>query len=298
MSQSLELNFRAATAADYESVAALSPSGLEQWQWHAWLDDPGCVPMVAQRGAALIGAAVLVELSAVEWWIEGMRVDPRLRGHGVEQIMLAGLVETFREYGQGYLRFLVASDDEGLSSAARVHAMRHVASYGEMRAAAVDAPFESMKLLKEGNLQMADRFIRNSPLYRSNAYAEQGGRMVFMTTERLREYFSLPKLLQVLGWRHENRLAGLAVVSLLNHEHPLHIHYLSAPDDTSLSAMLTALRGLAAYRGQTSVFWTMPMNIGLEPAVERSGASIYAEPGKWLFELPVSAIIRNPMEQT
>lgn len=84
-----ELTFRRVTAADrpaLEAIAAQTWDGNDYLMdvFEAWIADPegmfyaGCLP-----DGRLAGAAKLTRFGSGEWWLEGIRVDPKLRGQGI-----------------------------------------------------------------------------------------------------------------------------------------------------------------------------------------------------------------------
>ncbi|PJF30444.1 MAG: hypothetical protein CUN51_07945 [Candidatus Thermofonsia Clade 1 bacterium] len=84
-----ELTFRPVTAADrevLEAIAAQTWGGNDYLMdvFEAWIADSegmfyaGCLP-----DGRLAGAAKLTRFGAGEWWLEGIRVDPTLRGQGI-----------------------------------------------------------------------------------------------------------------------------------------------------------------------------------------------------------------------
>lgn len=84
-----DLTFRPVTTADraaLEAIAAQTWDGNDYLMdvFEAWIDDPegmfyaGCLP-----DGRLAGAAKLTRFGVGEWWLEGIRVDPTLRGQGI-----------------------------------------------------------------------------------------------------------------------------------------------------------------------------------------------------------------------
>lgn len=301
-----DLTFRAGTLEDFEGVSALADAetgegALEQAAWAGWLDSEGSFPVVALRGEQVIGAANVRKLSPAEYWAEGLYVAANLRGVGVEQVVMAGVVEQFKQNGEGFLRMLIRRSSGVLQQAAGVLGLRHVASYIHVASTPQDVPFDALKLLQSRNHGMVWPYLRNSPLYRSNGYAEMDYTLHFLTGNRLQWYLDDP-VVEVAGWRSQNRLAGLTITMPYFDEAgepiegaPLHVAYINAPDDTTLTRILVALRGLAAFRGNSLVRWAMPMRIGLEAPAEMAGFVVQdSADERMLYELPITATIQVP----
>ncbi len=305
-SRNTNLAFRAGILADYEGVSALADAGtgsgvLAQATWAGWVDSEDSFPVVALRGEHVIGAANVRKLGPAEYWAEGLYVAANLRGVGVEQVVMAGVVEQFKQNGEGFLRMLIRRSSAVLQQAAGVLRLRHVASYIHVVSTPEEAPFDALKLLQSRNHGMVWPYLRNSPSYRSNGYAESEHTLYFMTSDRLQWYLDDPAV-EVAGWRNQNRLAGLAITMPYFGEDgepiegaPLHVTYINAPDDTTLTRILIALRGLAAFRGNDLVRWAMPMRIGLEGPVEMAGFVVPdSDDERMLYELPITATIQVP----
>ncbi len=106
-----ELTFRRVTQADRAALAAIA---AQTWDgndylmdvFEAWIADPegmfyaGCLP-----DGRLAGAAKLTRFDAGEWWLEGIRVDPMLRGQGIGRAIHA--------YGVALAEALHAASGEG-----------------------------------------------------------------------------------------------------------------------------------------------------------------------------------------
>jgi hypothetical protein len=165
-----------------------------------------------------------------------------------------------------------------------------------MAADAEPGRIHGFKLMEPHNLDMVWNYLRYSPMYRVNTFAEQLWTLYYLTRDRLAEYLA-SEAVQVIGWRHMGQLHGMGIVFLqpppgraLDGD-TLHVGYLDAPDDTTLNSMLKALRALAAARGLQRVRWKMPTGLGLDRAAEDAGfADEWDHEGfMWLYELPLRA---------
>jgi GNAT superfamily N-acetyltransferase len=74
--------------------------------WAEWLADPYGVLAVAELDGRAAGCGKLSRLSAGEWWLEGLRVDPALEGRGVASRLFEFLLETWELAGDGPIRLV------------------------------------------------------------------------------------------------------------------------------------------------------------------------------------------------
>jgi hypothetical protein len=160
--------------------------------------------------------------------------------------------------------------------------------------------FSSMLRLRGPMLEMTARYLANSPMNRVNRYVEHRWTLYYLTTERLRSYLSREDV-EVAGWRTpDGQLGGIAIllpeysdIRPFEREDPddvgrLRIGYLDAVDDTTLTQMGLALRGLAATRECEQVVWKMPLAVGLERLMAILGFEREYDVDVWLFELPLN----------
>jgi hypothetical protein len=137
-------------------------------------------------------------------------------------------------------------------------------------------------------------------MHRVNKFTEHYQIMYNLTRDRLEAYLADPAV-QVIGWRQFDQLLGLAILFIEppidkpNPPNALYIGYLDAPDDTTLIAMLTALRGLGARRELDKIVWKMPLGVGLEAPLRQEPELERVSPQDLqLFERPFSRIVQQP----
>ena len=74
--------------------------------WHHWYNDPHGILVTAEYQGHAIGCAKLSLLDTGQWWLEGIRVDPKHQGLKVGSKMHSYLTEWWVEHGDGALRLL------------------------------------------------------------------------------------------------------------------------------------------------------------------------------------------------
>lgn len=286
-----------------EDWAGVEPIVAQTWDgddyiaqplWQQWASDNQGHLVVAEKEGQIVGLCKLSNLGPAEWWLEGARVDPTLQQQGIGQQMTDHLLRWFRRYGTGILRLSTYSENEASQKLIGNFGFRHILSLRKVAAPAITEDFRNFKLLQRQNIDLVRGYLRRSPLRRVNRFIEHYWKLYFLTDERLEEHLDRPDI-QVLGWRQDGMLSGLAVVMLAppigrepNGE-VLHMGFIDALDDTTLRAMLLGLRGLAAHRGLNQVEWKMPASVGLERAVEGTGFEPQWDGTMNLYELPLRA---------
>lgn len=104
------------------------PKVLDQW----FADDSGIFSvMVYQDEVVALGK--LSHLDEGEWWLEGLRVSPSMRGRGAARIMHHYMVAQARQHADGVVRFSTAASNQAVAKLATETGFQLMASY---------APFE------------------------------------------------------------------------------------------------------------------------------------------------------------
>lgn len=300
----LSIELRPGTSADWAGVEALvaqiweGEDYIAQPVWRQWADDREGHLVVAEREGQIVGLCKLSYLGPAEWWLEGARVDPALQRQGVAREMTDHLLRWFRRHGTGILRLSTYSGNEASRGLVRSFGFRHILSLRQVATTAIPEDYGNFKLLQQQNLDLVRGYLRRSPLRRVNRFVEHFWKLYFLTDDRLAEDLARPDV-QVLGWRQDGALCGIAIVMLAPpagrepDRDVMHMGYIDALDDTTLRAMLLGLRGLAAHRNYARIEWKMPAGVGLERAVEGTGFEPQWDGTLNLYELPLRASLEG-----
>ncbi len=114
MKDPLPVTCRTASAEDTADMLALTKTIWEGDDyvpevWDEWLADPHGRLVVAEHEGKVIGLGKLSRLSGLDWWLQGLRVDPAYEGHGVASQIHAEIVTTWERMGNGSLRLLTSA---------------------------------------------------------------------------------------------------------------------------------------------------------------------------------------------
>lgn len=130
------LGIRLATPADREAVLAFTTATWDGWDyiaevWDDWVADqvgaflvgtaepaPDGAPPRDRDGVALAPGQIvaithLQVLSPTETWVEGIRVDPRVRGMDIATDLQAGVLRAARERGATVIRYITGEVNAG-----------------------------------------------------------------------------------------------------------------------------------------------------------------------------------------
>ncbi len=290
--------FRNGTPDDWPTIAeivAKTPGWgnyLNADVWQDWIADTNAGPIVMEHAGKVIAFSRLSKLGEAEWWLEEPRTILEHQAQTVFQSLVTYMVERFRQHGDGLLRFTTSNKNSALIKVASELGFRHRISYVPMEASAQPNDFHNFKLLQAQNDEMIWQYLRRSPMYRINHFVEGNQTLCYLTPDRLVEYLATSRV-HVVGWRQFEQLHGLAILLLdpvegsREAENVLRLGYLDAPDDTTLRAMLLALRGLAVARDHERLAWKMPLGVGLERPVADTELQRTWDGELQLFELPL-----------
>ena len=81
-----------------------------KYVWHEWLDDPQGLLATAQYGSHAVGIAKVTLLSAGQWWLEGLRVDPKFQGLRIGSHLHDYMDRWWLRHGDGILRLMTSSE--------------------------------------------------------------------------------------------------------------------------------------------------------------------------------------------
>jgi len=78
------------------------------WDW--WFSDLHGGLFVAEYAGRAIGMGKLTRISSGNWWMQGLRVDPRFQNKAIGSLLNDFLVQDWLERGEGTVRFLTSAE--------------------------------------------------------------------------------------------------------------------------------------------------------------------------------------------
>jgi len=276
------VEFRPAEVTDWPYVQRIVEATWEgddyltEELWNLWVSDAQGYLAIGTIAGRVVVLGRITRIGPSEWWLEGLRVHPKGQGQGLGTALTAHLINWFKLNGDGLLRASVFSTNEPSRRLVERQGFRQIVSYRRMQAEPTSTEYHGFKLLEPQNIDLVDGYLKRSPMFRVNHFAEHYWHLEYLTRERLVQYL-MDDSVEVLGWRSGDQLAGLVIIfqqappGRQNHPGEMDVGYLDAGDDTTVRSMVQALRGLAAARGDHLVLWKMPTGMGLDKAVGEVG---------------------------
>src|SRR5438128_3684314 len=215
-----QIEIRPARSEDREAVLAFC---VETWEWgdyiehvwDEWLQDPQGKLFVATVDGQPVGVAHIRMLNKTEAWLEGMRVDPAFRRHGIAAALFdMQLAEAIRR-GASIARLITESTNAGSLRLLEQASMHRVGEFAPYQALPATTPSKRQYGLEAPTLATAvdlDDIINflnvsnNFPAVGGLYY--QGFTAYSITRELLTEKVAAQQIYILRRW---DRLDGLAI---------------------------------------------------------------------------------------
>jgi N-acetylglutamate synthase-like GNAT family acetyltransferase len=235
--------------------------------WDAWLHNEHGALLVATSDGRPIGIGNLRMLNETDAWLEGLRVAPNERAHGVGTSLNMALQEEAMRRGATTARLVTASDNTAsLRIMPHVH-MRQVGGFAPFRATpiALNAPTavpdessERTQLATEADLDEIIDYLNASNIFPAVGGFYYVGFTAYVISDTLLETHIANQHVYLL--RRWNRLDGLAIAELRQeHDGPrLSIGYIDGMTIESISLIAYDLRRHATSLGATSIYVYAP----------------------------------------
>ena len=233
-----------------------------QYVWEDWLLDGRGLLAVAEYGRHAVALGKLSYVVANQWWLEGLRVDPKYQGLKLSSRMFEYLDAWWQQNAGGAIRLMTNSER------VQVHHLCARLGYdkiGEVKAYVATAleGAHGFRQVPESGVDDALRFA-SAHLGYCFGLADLGWKFVAPDRSVLEEMVRHGRLWQsgrgLVGfWEDEDdgqRTMGLAF---------------AACEPGSLTALLNDIRRLAGELGYSSVLWHAPVDEGVLEAAEKAG---------------------------
>jgi GNAT superfamily N-acetyltransferase len=263
-----QLEVRRAREEDREAVLAFCDQTWEwgdyiAYVWDEWLHAENGVLLVATMDGQPVGIANLRMLTASEAWLEGMRVDPAHRQHGVANALFeAQVAEALRRHALTARLITESTNTAAIHLIERNH-LRCVNAYAQFRASPLTTTTKRQYGLVTPSLAtLADRDDIIDYLNVSNIFPATGGLynasfMAYSITAALIEQKIAAQQIYLL--RRWDRLDGLAMLEPRNfrEEKWLAIGYIDGTTE-SISLLAYALRKMHPDSGLDAISANIP----------------------------------------
>lgn len=263
-----QIEIRPARPEDREAVLAFC---VETWEWgdyieyvwDEWLQDPQGKLFVATIDDQPVGVAHIQMLNKTEAWLEGMRVDPAFRRHGIASALFdAQLAEAIRR-GATTARLITESTNAGSFRLLERASMHRVGEFAPYQALPATTPskrqygLETPTLATASDLDDIINFLNvsnNFPVVGGLYY--RGFTAYSITRELLTEKVAAQQIYILRRW---DRLDGLAIAEPREGHRGRHL-FIGYIDGTteSISLIAYALRQKLPDLGLESVSASVP----------------------------------------
>lgn len=290
-----EILIRPASVADKATVVEFTQHTWEHGDYipevyDAWLVDPRGPLLVAEEEGKVIAISKVTFLGPQQAWLEGLRVHPEHRRHGVARRFLAHQLAVAREKGARVVRLATAWNNYPIHKIAAEQGMCHVATFVPFIAEAEVGPIRA-RVLSPADLDAAWAFVLASDTYRHSVRLyDQGWAWKELDKETVAE--GLQKG-DVAGWHKEmddDLLAGLALLSYDWYDRDaLRISWVGG-DLAETTEFARDVRRVATVRGLQKVHTMLPDLPALRAAFTAAGYKPPSEDeffGLWIFEMPL-----------
>jgi len=282
------LLIRPARADDRDTVLAFS---RQTWSWGDYLEHVWDDWLAASDGRLLVGEVdgrpIAVGRGRLvapgQGWLEGLRVDPRVRRSGVGGAMTEATLGAARELGATVVRFATRADAYPVHRIAERLGFVKVASYSDVGASALEGDGPQPVALDASEEERVWDLLSAMvipPITWRSWHCRTLDRDEVARRVAAGEVYALPDDLSVTG------LAAASFAVAEAEDRALVVDTATARDAQHLSALGLGLRRLAAARSLARVEFRAPETELLLRALATAG---YASPGEgdvpfWVFE--------------
>lgn len=251
-----------------------------QYVWDEWLADPEGLLAVAEYGGHCVGLAKISRSAPGQWWLQGLRVDPKFQDLKIGSHLHRYIDEWWLEYGDGVARLMTSS------KRVKVHHMCEKLGYTknlevkELEARQLDEACSKFQPVRADQIPAALDSALNSPvLALGRGLFDRGWDALQLTGDILA---SIQQQGMAFWWRDG---AGILLAWDDDNEDGKVLGLgLPACPMESLPELLLDARRLAAQQGRVGVFWIAPLQPEILSAAEAAGYEHHAEHSGYLYE--------------
>ncbi len=234
-----------------------------KYVWDEWLADPRGLLAVAEYAGHAVALGKASYITEGQWWLEGLRVDPKFQGQKIASHMFQYLEDWWKEHAGGTCRLMTSSER------VQVHHMCARMGWdkiGDVRAyvaPALAGEPHDFRQVPTSEVDNALSFV-SAHLEYCGGLTDFGWRFARPDRLLLDEQCRAARLWwrgdSVIGcWDDEDdgkRVMGLAF---------------AACDIGAITTVLSGVRRLAAEQGFSSVLWHAPVHDDVLAAAEKAG---------------------------
>ena len=276
-----ETEIRPARAEDREAVLAFCAHTWEwgdyiEYVWDEWLHDPQGMLFVATIDNQPVAVSHLRMLNKTDAWLEGMRVDPALRQHGLAKALNVAMMAEAKRRGATNARLIAESTNAAAITLSERGFFRQIGAYALYRAIPEAVSMKQQYGLEKPQLATQDDIDDIiGYLNTSNIFPAIGGLYYhsFIAYTITNDFLEAKvQASQVYVLRRWNRLDGLAIAEshMIRRGSQLSVGYIDGTTE-SISLIAYALRQQIVGMGLESVNAYVPDLIMVRDAFVGAG---------------------------
>ena len=263
-----QLEVRRAREEDREAVLAFCSQTWEwgdyiEYVWDEWLHDPQSALFVATMDGRPVGVANIRMLNATEAWLEGMRVDPAFRQHGIASALFEAQITEALRRNALTARLITESTNTAAIRLIERSFMRRVSAFAPFQADPVTTPskrqygMDRPTLASSADIDGIIDYLNVSNIFPAvGGLYNQGFTAYSITGELIAKKVAAQQIYILRRW---DRLDGLAMVEPRERQGEKHL-FVGYIDGTteSISLIAYALRAMLPALGLEKVRASIP----------------------------------------
>ena len=263
-----QLEVRRAREEDREAVLAFCSQTWEwgdyiEYVWDEWLHDPQSALFVATMDGRPVGVANIRMLNATEAWLEGMRVDPAFRQHGIASALFEAQITEALHRNALTARLITESTNTAAIRLIERSFMRRVSAFAPFQADPVTTPskrqygMDRPTLASSADIDGIIDYLNVSNIFPAvGGLYNQGFTAYSITGELIAKKVAAQQIYILRRW---DRLDGLAMVEPRERQGEKHL-FVGYIDGTteSISLIAYALRAMLPALGLEKVRASIP----------------------------------------
>jgi GNAT superfamily N-acetyltransferase len=251
-----------------------------QYTWDEWLADPDGILAAAQYGGRCVGLGKVSLSAPGQWWLQGLRVDPKFQDLKIGSHIHEYLDQWWLEHGDGVARLMTSSKRVKVHHLSEKLGYTRVLEVKEFETHSLDEACTGFQPVQEHEIPAVLKAVLDSPILALGRGLFDRGWDAIQPTEDILASIQQQGLAfrwrdgkgLLLAWDDDNENGKVLGISL--------------PVCTleALPELLLDARRLAAQQGRVGVFWIAPLCPETLSAAEVAGYLHHREHSGYVYE--------------